>query len=223
MPLVMLARSRAVIVTLLVSLTLSGCGSGEADRETAVGASPTTGAASTQAGGESSGECSGGRLTVGDLRTLDAERDAGMAKAYDAARAWQRDARLIGLRVGCELVGTGIRWRATFYSKGAEELLVSDTGEVTVAPAEAERRPTLVLEDVSFANLGRWLSKASFSDTTVLDPVSGIEVRPSSEEAPYGPPDAPRNAIYFHVAILDGTGVKDLFVNASDGTIYRYR
>lgn len=160
---------------------------------------------------------------MGDLRALDAARDAGMNQAYDAARAWQSDARLIGLRVGCGLVGADIRWRATFYSKQAGTLLISDTGEVSVAPAEAERRPTLVLDNVRFANLGRWLAKASLNEATVVDPVSGIEIRASSEEAPFGPPDAPREGIYFHVAIVDGTGVKDLFVNAADGTIYRYR
>lgn len=213
----------ATVLVVMISLTLSNCGSGGTDQAPAVAASPTTGAGAAQAEGESSGQCSGGRLTVGDLRALDADRDAGMSEAYEAARAWQSDARLIGLRVGCELVGTGIRWRATFYSKGAEELFTSDTGEVAVAPAEADRRPTLDLEDVSFANLSRWLAKASFNDATVLDPVNGIEVRVSSEEAPFGPPDAPRDAIYFHVVIREGTDMKDLFVDAADGTIYRYR
>lgn len=146
-----------------------------------------------------------------------------MAEAFEAAKAWQEDARLVALRVGCGLVGSGFRWRATFYSKRTEELFISDTREVVVAPAESNQRPTLVLDDISFANLRRWLAKASMNDATSIEPVSGVEVRVSSEQAPYGPPDAPRNATYFHVAIVDGTEVKDLFVDAGDGTIYRYR
>ena len=146
-----------------------------------------------------------------------------MAEAFEAAKAWQEDARLVALRVGCGLVGSGFRWRATFYSKRTEELFISDTREVVVAPAETGLRPTLVLDDISFANLRRWLAKASMNDATTIEPVSGVEVRVSGEQAPYGPPDAPRNATYFHVAIVDGTDVKDLFVDAGDGTIYRYR
>ncbi len=223
MPRDLRGRSHAVVVTVIVSLTLSGCGGDRTAREPVLAASPTPGVTTAHAEEQAGGQCSSGYLTVGDLQAVDADRDEGMAEAYDAARAWQGDARLIGLRVGCELVGTGIRWRATFYSQGAEELFVSDTGETAVAPAEAERRPTLVLDDVSFANLARSLARASFDDATIVDPVNGVEVRTSSEESPFGPPDAPRNAIYFHVAVKDGGDVKDLFVNSADGTIYRYR
>ena len=218
----LLYRSRTVTVMIAIGLTLSACGSERTSQATNLEGSPTAVAQVAQVDGES-GRCSGGHLTVGDLRELDATRDVAMTIAYDAARAWKADARLIGLRVSCALVGTDIRWRATFYSKQAEALLVSDTGEVAVAPVEAEQRPTLVLENLSFGNLGRWLAKASLNDATVVDPVGGIEVRASSEAAPFGPPDAPRDGIYFHVAIADGTDVKDLFVDAANGTIYRYR
>lgn len=168
------------------------------------------------------GLCANGRLLVGDLPGVDRSWQDGLAAATAKALDWQPDAALNALQVSCQLFETGFRWQATFYSRNAQAFFLSDTGDVKPAGVRAENVPLIGGEPLSFALLQRALAKSGFEDRTSINPSTGIEVRRNSASAPFGPPDAPKGAILYHVAIERLGEVKDVFVDGSDGKVYRY-
>lgn len=167
--------------------------------------------------------CASGRLVIGDLPAIQAEFEESLAAESERAVRWQADARLVGLRVGCELLGNGFNWRGVFFSDAIQTYFYSDTGETKTVDAVAPPGPTLDLTDVSFVRLQRSLIRAGYEETVELNPSSNVELRLNSEEAPFGPPEAPRDAVYFHVAVETRGEVVDLFVSAESGTLYQYR
>lgn len=166
--------------------------------------------------------CTAGRLVIGDLRAIESDFRAGVAAEVELAGDWHADARLVGLRVGCRLLDDGFNWRGIFFSDAIQTYWYSDTGETKTVDAVGPPGPTLPLEGVSFTRIHRSLIRAGYADTTELNPTSNIEIRLNSDEAPFGPPSAPRGEVYVHVAIETRGDVLDLFVGADDGTIYRY-
>ena len=178
-------------------------------------ASPST----THAG---TGPCEDGRLTIGDLLAIETEWTAGLEEACAPAAAWQPDARLVRLAVGCQLLEPGYRWQGTFYSEAAQSFFDSDTGQTEPAEVDPAQVPTLPVGGLSFHQLHRSLARAGYGDDRPLSATNGVEIRLNSFLDPFGPPDAPKDVVYFHVAVDDQGEVKDLFVGAEDGLIYQY-
>jgi hypothetical protein len=178
-----------------------------------VEASPTTGSRSV---------CTDGRLLVGNLPQMDLDWRSGLETAAAKARAWQPDARLTRLRVGCQLFESGFRWQATFYSDNAQTFFASDTGETQPAEVAPQDVPTLPTDKISFGLLRRALAKSGYGD---LDPISastGVDLRLNTNAIPFGPPSAPKGALIYHVAIEKLGETKDVFVDGTDGSVYRY-
>lgn len=167
--------------------------------------------------------CADGRIRVGDLPAIDATWRSGLSDAAARAKAWQADARLVAFQVGCQILSPSFRWRATFYSGTAQLYFASDTGQTTPAETNPAQIPTLPTDNISFGLLRRALAKSGFSDAAELSPVSGIDIRLSTDNDPFGPPGAPRGDVYFHVAVEANGEIKDLFVSATDGVVYRYQ
>ncbi len=219
------AVAARVMASMLLLAIAVGCGGATppAPRPTSVPSSVPAaggGARTAQTPGPPAEPCAGGRLAVGDLAAVEAAREQGLAAATDEAKAWQNDARLVGLQVSCRLLGTGFRWQATFSSERARAVMLTGSGEIDPID-DPKGLPDLPSGDLSFTALQRSLRDAGYGDRTELT-AAGIIIRPNTERAPFGPPDAPKDAVYYHVAVVDRGEVKDLFVAADDGTVYRY-
>jgi hypothetical protein len=167
--------------------------------------------------------CVAGRLTIRDLPAIQEAFVQGVAREREEAEAWQPDARLVGLRVGCRLLEAGFNWRGIFFSDGIQTYFFSDTRETRTVDDIAPPGPTLGLTGVSFERLRLSLLRAGYDDDVQINPSSNIELRLNSDEAPFGPPEAPRGERFFHVAIEERGEVIDLFINAADGTVYQFR
>jgi hypothetical protein len=207
---------------LLTLVILSGCAGPSAARSpaTSTATAPATVAASPTA--DNRVVCADARLLIGDLPKMDEDWQEGLEAATAKAIAWQADARLTKLRVGCQLFEAGFRWQATFYSEQAQTFYASDTGETEpaeVAPADV---PTLPTNEISFGLLRRSLAKSGYEDDDVISASTGIDLRVNSEAIPYGPPTAPQGILIYHVAIEKLGDTTDVFVDGTDGTIYRY-
>jgi hypothetical protein len=200
-------------------------GSAVAAGSPAAGAIPAEAETGRQAGATPTpaGSCAAGRLTIRDLPAIQRDFEAGVARETEKAAEWHDDARLVGLRVGCRLLEPGFNWRGIFFSDAIQTYFYSDTRETKTVDAVAPPGPTLPLDGVSFDGLRRSLIRAGYEDDVQLNPSSNIELRLNSDEAPFGPPEAPRDKVYFHVAIESRGEVIDLFVSAETGTLYQYR
>jgi len=161
-------------------------------------------------------------LLIGDLTEMDEKWQAGLQLASDKATEWQEDAMLASLKVGCELLEPGFRWQSTFYSPSAQAYFESDTGRVEAAEDDPAAVPVLVTTGLSFDRLRKALHAEGYDDTTELDPSTGVELRPSTATHQFGPEGSPKESTLFHVAIRFRGEVKDLFVDAKDGKVYRY-
>jgi hypothetical protein len=153
---------------------------------------------------------------------MDEKWQAGLQQASDKATEWQEDAMLASLKVGCELLEPGFRWQSTFYSPSAQAYFESDTGRVEAAEDDPAAVPVLVTTGLSFDRLRQALNAEGYDDTVELDPSTGVELRPSTATHRFGPQGSPENSTLFHVAIRFRGEVKDLFVDAKDGKVYRY-
>lgn len=173
--------------------------------------------------GQDAGQpCADGRLKVKDLAGADGSMADGITAAKTAARKWRDDARLVILRLGCPLLEPGLRWDGTFFSDSAQAYITTETGKIEPAEDDPRTIPTLVTDALSFNRIYRSLLKAGFDDDQELVPGGGVTVQMSTDQMPFGPPSAPRGQIYVHLAIEERGEVKDVWVNSSDGTIYRY-
>jgi hypothetical protein len=218
-------RRRGALVStaglLLVLGLLSGCAGPSAARTPPTATMPATGSAATPTAG-SRAVCTDGRLLVGDLSQMDLEWRSGLDAATAKALAWQSDARLTRLRVGCQLFESGFRWQATFYSENAQTFFASDTGETEPAEVAPEDVPTLATDKISFGLLRRSLTKSGYDDRDTISASTGVDLRLNTDAVPFGPPSAPRGVLIYHVAIEKLGETKDVFVDGADGSIYRY-
>ena len=214
----------AILATMV--LTLAACG-GVAAPPPAPTSGPSTPASTahppTQAPPTArSLPCAGGRLTVGDLPTVEAEWGAGIAAATERARAWHPDVRLVRLRVACQPLEPRFRWQGTFYSESAQSFFFSDTGQTDPAEVDPASVPTLPLDRISFRQLHLSLARAGYPDTTEFSPTSGVTVRLNAPVDPFGPPGTPQDIVY-HVAVDDQGEIRDLFVSAAGWTVHQYQ
>jgi len=214
------------ILLVAVLALLIGCGGppagGTTPSPTPSAVDPKGQAPANVAGNEGRVPCADGRLLIGDLPEVDRQWQAGLESATRKSLVWQPDARLISLRVGCQLFEPGFRWQATFYSARAQAFLASDTGETEPAEVPPERVSTLPTEGISFGMLRRSLLKSGFSDDDEISPSSGVELRLNTEAMPFGPPAAPLDVVLYYVAVDRLGETKDVFVSGADGTVYRF-
>ncbi|HWV24124.1 MAG TPA: hypothetical protein VNZ58_08035 [Thermomicrobiales bacterium] len=212
----MIAFWRALLV-LLVVLTGAAPGAARAMQE------ETGGTPSANPVGTSPAEpCFDGLLRIRDLERADETLFQGMADAERQARAWQSDARLYRLRLGCPLLESGYQWNGTFFSETAQAFYRTDTGEIQAAEDDPESIPTLDLSVLSFRQVYRSLLRAGFNGDLTITASGGVTVRESTDAQPFGPQNAPRNTIYVHLAIEDRNEIKDIWVDVATGTVYRY-
>jgi hypothetical protein len=166
--------------------------------------------------------CATGRLRVGDLEIVDGSIEDGVKRATDEAKAWQSDARLYTLRLGCPLLTAGYQWEGTFFSENAQALYSTDTGVVEAVNDDPATIPLLDPAGLDMQLVYRTFVRAGFTNDLLLSAVGGVTIRYSSETRPFGPDSAPREQVYAHVAVEVNGQVTDVWVTMSDGTIYRY-
>jgi hypothetical protein len=166
--------------------------------------------------------CADGRMRVGDLAQVGEEWAAGVQSAIQVALAWRPDARLVTMQVGCAPLEHAFRWQGTFYSPTSQSYFYSDTGMSEPAEADPASVPTLPVDEVDFRQLHRALARAGYSEEAEVNPASGAVVRLNAPHDPFGPPGTPQGLVY-HVAIVDQSGVKDLFISSPDWTIHSYQ
>lgn len=166
--------------------------------------------------------CANGRLQIRDLAVVESTLDEGVKVATEKAKAWQPDARLYTLRLGCPLLISGYQWEGVFFSETAQAFYATDTGVVEAVDDDPSTIPSLDPEDIALQEVYRTLLRAGFSDELLLSAAGGMTIRHSTDTHPFGPESAPRNQVYAHVAIEVSGQVTDVWVAISDGTIYRY-
>jgi hypothetical protein len=169
--------------------------------------------------------CASGRLTVGALPAIDAAWEAGLAAATERATAWHPEARLVAVQVTCRFLDPGFAIRATFYAdKMDRSLYESDDGAVTALDPDVPPPTSLPVDGLSFRLLADALAEAGYPPTTELSP-AGVAVRYNQDDPAwrFGPEMVPTERTLFHVATEQDNQTQDLFVDAEDGTIYRYR
>ncbi len=171
---------------------------------------------------EDPNSCADGRLRIGDLANADIHLQEGLERVRRRAELWQPDAQLVELRLSCPLLKTGLQWEGTFFSASAQASFSTDTFDVVPAEEAPEEVPYLDVSTVSFQAVHRSLLRAGYSDDLRLAAASSVTIRRSTEQAPFGPPTAPPGVVYVHVAVEERGVIKDVWVNAEDGTIYRY-
>ena len=171
---------------------------------------------------DASKPCFDGRLRIRDLEGAQETLADGFASADAVAKSWQPDARLFALRLGCPLLETGYQWEGTYFSQQAQAFFETDTRAVQPSEDDPATVPTLDSTTIQILPVYRSLLKAGYDEASPFGALGGITIRPSTTEQPFGPPSAPRDDVYFHVAILDRGEVIDVWIAARDATIYRY-
>lgn len=177
---------------------------------------------SPEADGEVAAACTDGRLRVRDLETADTTLHSGVEQTKAPAQAWEEDSRLYAIELGCPLLMPGYAWTATYFSETAQAFWKSGTGEVEAADNDPDTINTLVIDNLSFKQLYGSLQRAGYADDLVLNVTTGVTVRYNTGTDLFGPSTAPKDAVYYHVAIEQRGEIVDIWVSAIDGTIYRY-
>lgn len=166
--------------------------------------------------------CATSRLRIVDLESVDATVERGVQRARDEAERWQADARLYTLRLGCPLLTTGVQWEGVFFSETAQAFYSTDTARIDAVNDPPESIPTLDPGGLNLREVYRSLIRAGFSDDLKLTAQGGVTIRQSTQSHPFGPPSAPRDRVYAHLAIEVDGQITDVWVSVEDGTIYRY-
>jgi hypothetical protein len=220
--------SKVLITAAIALLGLAGCGGVAAPAGPAATAPTPTEAVPTPAPRRTAvatappEPCAAGRLTVGDLAAIHQEWVAGVEAATERAVAWRADARLVQLRVACGVLEPTFRWQGTFYSEAAQSFFLSDTEETEPAEVDPVDVPTLPTGGLDFLGLQRALARAGFADETELSATNGVEIRLNTDASPFGPPEAPKNVVYYHVALHNQGELRDVFVHADAWIPYLY-
>lgn len=166
--------------------------------------------------------CASGRLLLADLNVADESIESGVAHVVEKGMAWQQDARLYTLRLGCPLLTTGMQWEGIFFSETAQAFYATDTGRVDAVNDDPDTIPELDVEGISLSTVYRTLIRAGFTDDLLLRAAGGVTIRLSTDTHPFGPDSAPKGQVYAHVAVEVSGQVTDVWVSMVDGTIYRY-
>lgn len=199
----------SVMALVLVVWPLPGISAQESTPESILGQDPNA-------------PCATSRLRIGDLESVDETIQRGVDRAVEEARRWQPDARLYTLRLGCPLLTTGVQWEGVFFSETAQAFFSTDTARVDAVNDPPETIPTLNPGNINMREIYRSLIRAGFADHHQLTAQGGVTIRQSTTQHPFGPPAAPRNQTYAHLAIEVDGQIMDVWVSVTDRTIYRY-
>lgn len=199
----------AVLTALILAMPASSLAAQESTPESILGESPDA-------------ACATSRLRISDLESVDATIEQGVQRAVDEAQRWQSDARLYTLRLGCPLLTTGVQWEGVFFSETAQAFYSTDTARIDAVNDPPDTIPTLDPTVLNMREVYRSLLRAGFSDDLQLTAQGGVTIRQSTDAHPFGPPAAPRNQTYAHLAIEVDGQITDVWVSVTDGTIYRY-
>ncbi len=207
-------RLRLFVMAVACGLLITGTG---AAQDTAGTPPPLAGESDTAL------PCFDGRLRIRDLENADPSIPDGLARVYEVGMGWEADAELFSLRLGCPLLETGYQWEGTFFSKTAQAFFSTDTNEIRATNEDPNSIPILGTDqgmEVRFVYLS--LIRAGFDETSLLGAGGGVTIRPSTESQPFGPPNAPKGDVYFHVSIQQRGEIVDVWIASRDGTIYQY-
>lgn len=167
--------------------------------------------------------CFDGRLRIRDLDSVDDEIPEGLERVYDIGLAWEDDAQLFSLRIGCPLLESGIQLDGVFFSRNAQAFYYTATNENRATNTDPDTVPVLdTSQGVQVSFVYRSLVRAGFDEDSLLAAIGGVTIRPNTEAQPFGPPAAPKGDVYFHVSIEDRGEVVDLWIASRDGKIYQY-
>lgn len=166
--------------------------------------------------------CFDGRLRIRDLEQADPSIPVGLERVYDLGAAWEEDATLYSLRLGCPLLETGYQWDGTFFSRSAQAFYATDTSEIQAAEDDPDTVLELGTTGLQVLFVYRSLVRAGFDEDSMLGAVGGVTIRYNTGEQPFGPPSAPKGDVYFHVSIQERGEVVDIWVASKDGAIFRY-
>jgi len=172
--------------------------------------------------GDATKPCFNGLLRVSDLETADTSLKSGMAAAETQAKAWQSDARLNSLQLDCPLLSTGYSWNGTYFSESRQAFFHTGTEEVSPSEDDPSSIPTLDLSGISFRQIYRSLLRAGYTGDLAITAAGGVTIRENIDAQPFGPSNAPKNVVYAHLAIEDRNEIKDIWVDVTNGTVYRY-
>lgn len=213
-----LARSRRILVVIMAAMSvLLGTSASVATAQDEGTPPPLAGESDTSL------PCFDGRLRIRDLEGADASIPAGLQRVYEVGKAWEPDATLFSLRLGCPLLETGYQLEGTFFSKSAQAFFATDTGAIQAAEDDPNSIPILdTSKGIQVLFVYRSLVQAGFNEDSLLGALGGVTIRPSTEAQPFGPQTAPKGDVYFHVSILERGEVVDVWVASNDGNIYRY-
>lgn len=167
--------------------------------------------------------CGMSRLRVGDLKDIDNTIEPGVERATEEAHDWQGDARLYTLRLGCPLLVTGVKWEGVYFSQAAQAFYETDTGKVDPVEVDPTLIPTLDPDQFQMSMVYESLIDYGFTDDLLLTAQGGVTLKTSTNELPFGPPDAPRGHVYAHMSIEEQDVIVDVWVSMSDGVVHTYR
>ena len=202
-------QTSIVIVLTLILVSIAPLHAQSSTPETAFGEDPNA-------------KCSMSRLRVGDLKDIDSTIAQGVERATEEAQAWQGDARIFTLRLGCPLLVTGVKWEGVYFSQSAQAFYETDTGKVDPVEVDPSLIPSLDPESISMSMVYDSLIEFGFTDDLLLTAQGGVTIKTSTNEMPFGPPSSPRGQVYAHMAIEQQDVIIDVWVSMSDGTVYVY-
>jgi hypothetical protein len=211
------SRSKSKSLGLLACILILCLGAGTVSSATAQDSTPES-----VLGEDPNAPCATSRLRIGDLESVDGSIESGVQRTVEEAQRWQADARLYTLRLGCPLLTTGVQWEGVYFSETAQAFYSTDTGRIEAVNDPPESIPTLDPSGLRMREIHRSLIRAGFSDKLQLTAQGGVTIRQSTQTHPFGPPDAPRDQTYAHLAIEVDGQITDVWVSVSDFTIYRY-
>ena len=177
----------------------------------------------TSFGVDANAACGESRLRIGDLDSIDDTVIPGVQRATEEAQQWQPDVRLYTLRLGCPLLVTGVKWEGVFFSEAAQGFYETDTGKVDPVEIDPSLIPTLAPDNFKMSMVYESLIEYGFTDDLQLTAQGGVTIKFSTNELPFGPPTAPRNAVYAHLAVEQQDQIIDVWISMSDGAVYTYR
>lgn len=167
--------------------------------------------------------CANSRLRVGDLKLINDTIEPGVKRATEEAQAWQRDARLFTLRLGCPLLVTGVKWEGVYFSESAQAFYETDTGKVEPVEDDPSIIPTLAPDRFRMSLVYESLIDYGFTDDLLLTPQGGVTIKTSTNELPFGPPEAPRGYVYAHMSVEQQDVIVDVWVSMTTGEVFTYR
>jgi hypothetical protein len=161
-------------------------------------------------------------MLIEDLPAIDAIWQPRLEAPGEEAIAWHDDAQLVQLRVSCALFGSGFRMQPSYFSAQAQAIFAADTRESQPVNLDPEQVESLPLDAISFQRIYEALIEADYTGDLALDPSTGVDIRISSKQSPFGPSGIPAETLIAHISIEQSGQIKDLFIDVQTGEIYTY-